>query len=912
MVQPSATGRNASRYKAFISYSHTADAQLAPALRSALRRIGQPWYRRASFRIFLDNSSLSANPALWTAIESALAQSEYLLLLASTSSAKSEWVKREIDWWLTNRGPATLLILVTDGDVNWRQGDRDFDWDQSTALNPRLRGQFTDEPLWVDLRWTRAEPNFSLRHPRFRNAILQIAPPLYGKSREDLDDDDTRHYRTARRMALAGILLLAVLGLGVTYWARKAHNEQLVAECRQLAGQATGLLDTRLDQALLLGVENSRSSGCIEGANALLIGLQHRPHLSAFLSAHTDMVTDLAYSPDGHILASSGWDRTVRFWDMQKRRPMGPVLKGSYGLSFSPDGSLLASADVDSVNLWNVPSGTLAGKLSVAKRNELSRVSFSPNGKLLAASSEAFGGNPSKVYLWDVATRQALGPPIEAKIFAFSPNGKTLATEGADGKSIVLRDIVTRRLLRPPLAGHTARVRSIAFRGDGQMLAVGSEDNSIIVWDLADRRAPGNSLVGHRGPVNAVAFSPDGNELASGSGDGSVILWDLNHLQPMGAPFTVAEKPVFAVAFSPDGRTVVSNSEERVVMWSVGESGTLGRELPRPKNAKSGLTFSPDGKTLASLDQYGQVTLSDAETGRTRVDSIGERGTSLAFSPNGAMFATVNWKGVLAFWDSATGEPQGAPQQTQFGLFSVAFSPDGRTLAIGGDAVVLLWDIEQRRWIAQIVRQQKDRVWSVAFSPDGKLLASGGNASFALWDARTGSPVLPPMITNPKPDYLVPTNVVFSHDGKLLAARTDDARITLWDVARRRQRVSALSGHKGPVSLLAFSADDRLLVSGADDGKVILWDVQTRQQLGLPLMGMGDEVQSLTFHPKTGALIAMGDKRLLHWDLNVASWRESACRIANRSLTHEEWTRFFGPRLLYRETCPMQPATLVR
>src|SRR5712691_9214000 len=197
--------RIAMLYKAFISYSHVADAQLAPALQSALRRVGSPWYRRAQFRVFLDNSSLSANPALWNAIESALGQSEYLLLLASTSSAQSEWVKRELDWWLSHREPATILILVTDGLVVWRPGDRDFDWEQTTALSGRLRGQFPDEPLWVDLRWARSERKFSLRHTRFRSAVLQIAPPLYGKSREDLDDEDTRHYRSAggRTSALA-------------------------------------------------------------------------------------------------------------------------------------------------------------------------------------------------------------------------------------------------------------------------------------------------------------------------------------------------------------------------------------------------------------------------------------------------------------------------------------------------------------------------------------------------------------------------------------------------------------------------------------------------------------------------------------------------------------------------------------
>src|SRR5512133_1618996 len=104
-------------YKAFISYSHSADARLAPALRSALRRIAKPWYRRAPFRVFVDNSSLSANPALWQSIEAALEKSEYLLVLASTASARSEWVGRELDWWLTHRTVESMLIVVTDGEV---------------------------------------------------------------------------------------------------------------------------------------------------------------------------------------------------------------------------------------------------------------------------------------------------------------------------------------------------------------------------------------------------------------------------------------------------------------------------------------------------------------------------------------------------------------------------------------------------------------------------------------------------------------------------------------------------------------------------------------------------------------------------------------------------------------------------
>ena len=197
------------RYKAFISYSHSGDSQLAPALQSALRRIGKPWYRRAPFRIFLDKSSLAANPALWNSIETALGESEYLLLLASTSSARSEWVEREVNWWLTHRGAATILVLLTEGDVEWRPGDQDFNWKQTTALSERLQGRFHDEPLWVDLRWARNERRFLLRQGPWRDSVLQVAPALYGKSRDDLDDEDVRHYRSARRMAICAAIVLA-------------------------------------------------------------------------------------------------------------------------------------------------------------------------------------------------------------------------------------------------------------------------------------------------------------------------------------------------------------------------------------------------------------------------------------------------------------------------------------------------------------------------------------------------------------------------------------------------------------------------------------------------------------------------------------------------------------------------------
>jgi hypothetical protein len=104
-------------YNAFISYSHAADGKLAPALQSALHTFAKPWYQFRALHVFRDQTRLSANPALWPSIESALRDSEFFLLLASPKAAQSSWVQREIQWWLDSRSAEKMLIILTEGDL---------------------------------------------------------------------------------------------------------------------------------------------------------------------------------------------------------------------------------------------------------------------------------------------------------------------------------------------------------------------------------------------------------------------------------------------------------------------------------------------------------------------------------------------------------------------------------------------------------------------------------------------------------------------------------------------------------------------------------------------------------------------------------------------------------------------------
>ena len=240
-------------HKAFISYSHKADQRLAAALQDALQQFAKPYYTLRAFHVFRDQTDLSANPSLWPRIETALDASEFFLLLASSESAKSYWVKREIDHWLrAHQGrPLNMLLLWTEGQIVWDVNHGEFDWSITNALprvldwdtengQPlRMSGVFTDQPFYVDLRWAREKAQLSLRDPEFLDNVGTIAAELHGQSKSMLvgrDVAEHKRFRRARLGAILGLTIFAIAALifGVSAYLdrNKARSAQLLAEQR--------------------------------------------------------------------------------------------------------------------------------------------------------------------------------------------------------------------------------------------------------------------------------------------------------------------------------------------------------------------------------------------------------------------------------------------------------------------------------------------------------------------------------------------------------------------------------------------------------------------------------------------------------------------------------------------------------
>jgi len=245
-------------FNGFISYSHAADGRLAPAIQRGLHRLAKPWHRRRALWIFRDQTGLAVTPGLWSSIQTALDGSDYFLLLASPEAARSPWVNREIEHWIAGKSADRILPVVTDGEWAWDNDRGDFT-EGSTAVPPSLRGVFTEEPFFLDLRWARGSEHLSLQHSRFRDAIAQLAAPMHGVSKDELEGEDVRQHRRARRLlSVAAVTLLVLTVLASVTGVSAVRNAERARNNAAEALRQQKVADNQRDSAARSAGEASR------------------------------------------------------------------------------------------------------------------------------------------------------------------------------------------------------------------------------------------------------------------------------------------------------------------------------------------------------------------------------------------------------------------------------------------------------------------------------------------------------------------------------------------------------------------------------------------------------------------------------------------------------------------------------
>ena len=315
-------------FDAFISYKRDADGPLAAALQRALHRFAKPWNRQQSLRIARDTTTFSAAESLPEEIRRALNQSRCLIVIASPEAANAKWVNDEVSYWCAMRSGAPVMIALAAGTLAWNDALGDFEQAADFPLPSGLRGHFSAEPIWVDLRWVRAERvsgswnsvGPSLTDGRFQDAVATLAARIRGVPKDVLYSQDLlQHRRTIRIVRLTaivlGVLLVAALLLGgLAAWQRHVTLQQAEALNRQYYDASLRLVQREWEKTpvqtdrileLLAGTATNRARG-FEWRywNALL----HRDLHS--LRGHTSWVTSVGLSADGWRIVTGSWDTT--------------------------------------------------------------------------------------------------------------------------------------------------------------------------------------------------------------------------------------------------------------------------------------------------------------------------------------------------------------------------------------------------------------------------------------------------------------------------------------------------------------------------------------------------------------------------------------------------------------------------
>jgi len=456
------------------------------------------------------------------------------------------------------------------------------------------------------------------------------------------------------------------------------------------------------------------------------------------------------FVPQHKLVATIACKHELQLWDVATGKCVRSIRHpGVVLMAFSPDGAKLATcARKGPVRIWNVATGRRTLKIDPPNA-EVADLKFMPGGERLAALVlyEAYDAQgiwsvssclKPNFLVWNATSGELatkLRTPYEDTHFAFSPDGKLLATAG--GKYVCVRRFPSNEDLLPG-GGHTAGVRFLAYLSRGKLLASCGHDGRVLVWEVSQRRviwepavptcaiamaaSPKGDLLaigawehgvdvwdvsqkkcikvlkaGRRELPCELVFSPDGGRLACGDGIGRVVIWNVDTGQVVRSWEPVHTDPlksdsIESLAWSPDGKILVAADGYRL-RWLDTESGQVLRQMESEDTLKSA-TLSPDGRLLA-LVRKDQCIVENASNGRELLRTA----TSLypwtrpVFSPDSRLLVTRDASSdFLQFLDLRTGE-----KHSLFGTTANvwAFSPNGRFLAVSKDSTILIFSVKR-------------------------------------------------------------------------------------------------------------------------------------------------------------------------------------------------------------------------
>ncbi|HEY2354935.1 MAG TPA: hypothetical protein VGH79_08585 [Gaiellaceae bacterium] len=756
-------------------------------------------------------------------------------------------------------------------------------------------------------------PGAAARYEIFHDVL---GPPLLSWQQEhQLRDERKRAARQRRRLqviagaSLAGLVLVALLATFALIQRSHAQTQARRARGRTFAAQALADISTNPQRSVALALEAARLAPSAETAGVLRTSLGAMREERVFPLGGS--IVAAKFSPDGGrlLVASSNGKLgiyhpgTGRFDRLARQPPLTTatwglggrvfvtgsaqgdvVVWGSPGNGFHTGsaitaldykGRTLLAASGDDVRLENEQTGTVR-RITFPGRVEAAVIH--PSGKELAVAFEH--GKNTQAELIDAQTGRVIRvlPEENIRSFAFSPNGKLLAS-GSYDLTARLWDAHTGTLLH--VLPHVGYVLRENFSHDSSELVTSSSDGAAYVWDVASgqRRL---LLVGATGAIVDAAISPDEDKIATGSTDQLARIYNEKN-GALIAPLSGSDDTVTSVAFDPTGRTLVTGSKDGTArLWNAQALGTLTTLAQRPSPVRSfWLGDSPvmvagrtaretthdghllheitmhapiiatasQGNRFALLDQTGKVTTS--WDGRLAVNpdfhitavALTEDGALLTGQANGRVMqggkvvATVD-EPVLDIEASGGfflvrtanevrvyGDDGSLVSTIRTAADHATLSPGGLSVATAKGSVAQLWDATTGK-LLHTLRGHHSGITDLAYSPNGSELAT---ASFdhtgVVWNARTGE-----LIHRLIGHFFAIYAVNWSEDGRWIVTASQFTA-GLWN-ASTGQLMFYVGRTKAPLTSASFSRVGDWILTGSDDGTGRIYDCQVCEPLG--------------------------------------------------------------------------------
>ena len=552
----------------------------------------------------------------------------------------------------------------------------------------------------------------------------------------------------------------------------------------------------------------------------------------------TDYINGIEYTQDGSQIITEDYTGYVKIWDSSTGKLISWFRAhpdGGGQIALSADGNRIATTSAAAMKVWDIKDGTLL--LTLSDTANITTLSFSKDGTRIATAN-----NDGYITVWDVSTGENL--------LKFSASSKGCIPEvifnkettgiitSDDCGAVRFWDITqnkSKELFHRKVNSSGGHV-PITLSRDGSWLAV-SGDHSVSIWDAST----GFDLLvlPYGWYINGADFSPDGKLFAAGGYSTTLKIWDLSLPSERLTIMAHNGNRVGDVAFSPDGTQLVTESlsDGKVKLWDV----YTGKDILTIIDSDICCTtaFSPNGLQLAIGSNKGNTKIRDARTGKLLAQLSGHTDSVIKtlFSPDGTHIITGSYDGTVKIWDATKSKvlviiivsPDGS-------LNDIALSPDGKLLATSsadyyGRAQVTIWDAITGKLIC-LLGYDSNNIFSpfgLAFSPDGKRLAVGyADRAARIWDISELKNQTSPLITLSGHSNNV-WEVAFSPDGSRLATAGYDGIIKLWDVSpgpKQGNEITTIPGHTAEISGIDFSPDGKYLASVSWDGTLRVYYTQ--------------------------------------------------------------------------------------